>query len=123
MIWLIGNKGMLGTELSLLLEKEGVPFVGTDREVDITDEAALLAYAQAAGGGVGQPTSLRARSEGPHAQAAGGGVVQPTSLRSRSEGPHAQAAGGQGKIDWIINCAAYTAVDKAEDDRGSLPPP
>jgi len=67
-IRLIGCKGMLGTELSQLLEKSGLPFIGTDREVDITDMAAL----------------------------------------------NASAAGQQ--VNWIINCAAYTAVDKAEDD-------
>ncbi|MDR0316191.1 MAG: dTDP-4-dehydrorhamnose reductase [Treponema sp.] len=68
MIWLIGNKGMLGTELSLLLEQNNIPFIGTDREVDITDPAALRDFA--------------------------------------SSHP----------VNWIINCAAYTAVDKAEDD-------
>jgi len=67
-IWLIGCKGMLGTELSLLMEKSGLPFVGTDREIDITDAEALKQFVK----------------------------KQP--------------------IDWIINCAAYTAVDKAEDD-------
>jgi len=71
-IWLIGNKGMLGTELSLLLEKHGLPFIGTDREIDITGmEALKTAVAKLAG-------------------------KQP--------------------VKWIINCAAYTAVDKAEDD-------
>jgi len=69
MIWLIGNKGMLGTELALLLEQQGIPYIGTDREVSILDPAALRDFAR-------------------------------------------------GKnISWIINCAAYTAVDKAEDDR------
>jgi dTDP-4-dehydrorhamnose reductase len=68
MIWLIGSKGMLGTELSLLLERNNIPFTGTDREVDITNSAALLEFA--------------------------------------SSHP----------VNWIINCAAYTAVDKAEDD-------
>jgi dTDP-4-dehydrorhamnose reductase len=63
---------MLGTELSRLFEKEGVPFTGTDREVDITDPAALDAYA---------------------------------------EGRNVR-----GRLSWIVNCAAYTAVDKAEDD-------
>jgi dTDP-4-dehydrorhamnose reductase len=63
---------MLGTELSLLLERRGLPFTATDREIDITDPAALEAYA-------GRP-DLR------------------------------------GRIGWIVNCAAYTAVDKAEDD-------
>jgi len=68
LIWLIGCKGMLGTELSRLLEKTELPFVGTDREIDITDMAALTAAAE----------------------------KQP--------------------VRWIINSAAYTAVDKAEDD-------
>jgi dTDP-4-dehydrorhamnose reductase len=59
---------MLGTELSLLLEKNNIPFIGTDREVDITDKGALIDFTK--------------------------------------EHP----------IKWIINCAAYTAVEKAEDD-------
>jgi dTDP-4-dehydrorhamnose reductase len=66
--WVIGNKGMLGTELSLLLERNKIPFIGTDREVDIANPAALMDFA--------------------------------------SSHP----------INWIINCSAYTAVDKAEDD-------
>jgi dTDP-4-dehydrorhamnose reductase len=71
MIWLIGNKGMLGTELSLLLEQRNIPFIGTDRELDITNLAALRDFA--------------------------------------SSHP----------ANWIINCAAYTAVDKAEDDEAA----
>ena len=73
MIWLIGNKGMLGTELSRRLETADLAFIGTDREVDITDRAALLRFA-AKQGEAGTP------------------------------------------ITWIVNCAAYTAVDRAEDD-------
>jgi dTDP-4-dehydrorhamnose reductase len=73
MIWLIGNKGMLGTELSLVLEKQGLAYIGTDREVDITQPCVLASFADA------------------------------------------QAAKGA-PVTWIINCAAYTAVDKAEDD-------
>jgi dTDP-4-dehydrorhamnose reductase len=73
LIWLIGNKGMLGTELSLCLEARGIPYTGTDREVDITDTAALAAF---------------------------------TETQGRTK-----------PVTWIINCAAYTAVDKAEDDR------
>ena len=68
MIWLIGNKGMLGTELSNALVASGLEFVGTDREVDILDPSALEAFARGKG------------------------------------------------IAWIVNCAAYTAVDKAEDE-------
>lgn len=68
MIWLIGNKGMLGTELSNMFTARGMDFIGTDREVDITDPMSLDAFAS------------------------------------------------NQKIDVIVNCAAYTAVDKAEDD-------
>jgi dTDP-4-dehydrorhamnose reductase len=71
MLWLIGSKGMLGTELSLLLEQRHIPFTGTDREVDISDSSALRDFASS------HPTH------------------------------------------WIINCAAYTAVDKAEDDEAA----
>jgi len=71
MIWLIGYKGMLGTELSLILEKEKIPFVGTDKEIDITKISDLDEFSKK--------------------------QVNP--------------------IQWIINCAAYTAVDKAEDDK------
>ncbi|MDP2791000.1 MAG: dTDP-4-dehydrorhamnose reductase, partial [Rectinemataceae bacterium] len=68
MIWLIGNKGMLGTELSECFVWNGMEFFGTDRECDIVDPVAL----------------------------------------------HAACAGKN--VRWIINCAAYTAVDKAEDE-------
>ena len=68
MIWIIGCKGMLGTELSELLEKTNTPFKGTDLEVDITDLSALKSFME------------------------------------------------KENINFIINCAAYTAVDKAEDD-------
>jgi len=68
MIWLIGNKGMLGTEISLLLKENNITFIGTDSETDITDIETLKNFA----------------------------CIK--------------------KIKWIINCAAYTAVDKAEDD-------
>jgi dTDP-4-dehydrorhamnose reductase len=71
-IWLIGNKGMLGAELSLVFQKQGLACTGTDREVDITSAEALEAFAA----------------------------------------EQAKA----GAIDVIVNCAAYTAVDKAEDD-------
>ncbi|MCR5401154.1 MAG: dTDP-4-dehydrorhamnose reductase [Treponema sp.] len=68
MIWLIGNKGMLGSEIARQLEEKKLDFTGTDREVDFTDFS---------------------------------------SLESFVEGK---------KIDFIINCAAYTAVDKAESE-------
>jgi dTDP-4-dehydrorhamnose reductase len=78
MIWLIGSKGMLGTELSLALERQGLAFTGTDRNIDITNNAALDEFAE--------------------------------EIRHDPNGPG---------LRWIINCAAYTAVDKAEDDTES----
>lgn len=72
MIWIIGNKGMLGRELSELLAFEGVPFLGSDREVSILDPEALSAFAE----------------------------------------------GHNPRV--MINCSAYTAVDRAEEDREAV---
>ena len=69
MIWLIGNRGMLGSALCGAFESRSVDYVGSDREVDMLDPAALSAF----------------------------------------------AAGKQ--IEWVVNCAAYTAVEKAEEER------
>lgn len=69
MIWLIGNKGMLGRHIALELEKRQISFVGSDVEVDITNPDALKTFAD-----------------------------------ERAD------------LDWIINCSAYTAVDKAESE-------
>ena len=73
MIWLIGCKGMLGTEVSNQLDKNNFSWIGTDREVDITNYESLEDFAN-------------------------------------------KNLSSDNKIDWIINCAAYTAVDKAEED-------
>lgn len=68
MIWIIGNGGMLGTELSNALPAAELETVGTDREVSILDAGSLAKFAK-------------------------------------------------GKdISWIVNCAAYTAVEKAEEE-------
>ncbi len=68
MLWLIGCKGMLGTEITRKLTENNIDFVGTDIDVDITNPQALADFAH-------------------------------------------------GKnISYIINCSAYTAVDKAESD-------
>jgi len=83
MIWLIGNKGMLGSEIQKQLSDNKLPFVGTDREVDITSPAALEEFA----------ASVETSSYFP------------------SDLPRHER-----KIKWIINCSAYTNVDKAEDD-------
>ena len=68
MIWLIGCKGMLGSEIARQLEENKIDFVGTDREVDFTNSQACEDFVK------------------------------------------------DKQIDFIINCAAYTAVDKAESD-------
>ncbi|MFP4115527.1 MAG: dTDP-4-dehydrorhamnose reductase [Spirochaetota bacterium] len=68
MVWLVGHKGMLGTEVARLLTEQDVAFVATDVDVDITSAQAVDDFVSA----------------------------------------HVP--------DWIINCAAYTAVDQAEDD-------
>lgn len=70
-VWLIGNRGMLGTEMETLIKEKNLSYFATDREVDITDKESLMAFVQ--------------------------------------ERP-------EKKIDWIINCSGYTAVDKAEDE-------
>lgn len=74
MIWLVGCNGMLGSEIARQLKEKNLDFVGTDREVDFTDENAVFGFAEKA------------------------------------------SADGK-KIGFIINCAAYTAVDKAESDK------
>ncbi len=66
MIWLIGAQGMLGQQIAAELTTVGLTFAASDREVDITNLAAVQEFAKA------KP------------------------------------------LHWIINCAAYTAVDKAE---------
>jgi len=70
MVWVIGNKGMLGSEIVRQLEQNEISFIGTDREVDITNQSELDGFA--------------AKNSG---------------------------------INWIINCAAYTAVEKAETEQ------
>lgn len=71
MIWLIGNKGMLGSEVESLLSGSGREFIVSDKEIDITDRERL------------------------------------------SDFTHDK------KISWIVNCSAYTAVDRAEDEPDS----
>lgn len=69
MIWLIGNKGMLGSDFEKSIKDIGLQYVASDREVDITDLGVLRDF-----------------------------------TKDKS-------------IEWIINCSAYTAVDKAEDEK------
>ena len=68
MIWLIGNKGMLGNDVERLLKERGLTYCDSDKEIDITDYKALEKF------------------------------------------------GKDKKVKWIINCAGYTKVDKAEEE-------
>ena len=68
MIWVIGYKGMLGSEICRQLTENNIQFVRSDVDVDITDIEALDQFAKC------------------------------------------------WAVTWIINCAGYTAVDKAESD-------
>ena len=68
MIWLIGNKGMLGSEMELMLQKNNLDYIASDMDVDIIDYNVIKDFAD------------------------------------------------NKSISWIINCSAYTAVDKAEDE-------
>jgi len=68
MIWLIGNKGMLGNDVEKLLKERGLIYWASDKEVDISDYKALEKF------------------------------------------------GKNKKIKWVINCAGYTKVDKAEEE-------
>ena len=68
MIWVIGNRGMLGSDVSRELKSRGLANIGTDQEVDITDPAAIREFAKGR------------------------------------------------DVRWIVNCAAYTAVDRAEEE-------
>jgi len=68
MIWLIGNKGMLGNDVEKLLEERGLTYCSSDNEVDISDYKALEKF------------------------------------------------GKNKKSKWVINCAGYTKVDKAEEE-------
>ncbi len=68
MIWLIGNKGMLGNDVEKLLKERGLAYWVSDKEVDISDYKALEKF------------------------------------------------GKDKKIKWVINCAGYTKVDKAEEE-------
>ena len=81
MIWLIGCKGMLGSEVARQLDEKKAHWVGTDKEVDITDAEALAAFEKS--------------------------VETSSYLDTTSTDKH---------IKWIINCSAYTNVEKAEEE-------
>lgn len=44
MIWLVGNRGLLGSEVEGLLRARGAPYLASDRELDITRADAVDAF-------------------------------------------------------------------------------
>lgn len=44
MIWLVGCNGMLGSEIAKQLKEQKIPFIGTGREIDVTDPVALESF-------------------------------------------------------------------------------
>jgi dTDP-4-dehydrorhamnose reductase len=46
MIWLIGNKGMLGSDVEVALEKEKSEYITSDTDVDITDMDSLRNFSE-----------------------------------------------------------------------------
>ena len=86
MVWLIGYKGMLGSEIAKQLTENKIDWIGSDKDVDITNPAELSKFAHNHGTAAGRTGISVARGTVPE------------------------------KITWVINCAAYTAVDKAEED-------
>jgi len=46
MIWLIGNKGMLGSEVDVVLKSKGEDYIATDKEVDITNYLNIEEFAE-----------------------------------------------------------------------------
>ena len=80
MIWLIGSKGMLGSEVARQLTQNKFEFTGTDKEVDITNPDALESYEKS--------------------------II--TSFYDLDK----NIPEDKKKINWIINCSAYTNVDK-----------
>ena len=46
MIWLIGNKGMLGHDVEVLLKRDNLSYMASDKEIDIADYKALEDYSR-----------------------------------------------------------------------------
>lgn len=86
MIWLIGANGMLGRQVGELLTENNFYWTGSSGEVDIANPKAIENFITST------ETSMYLDSH------------------QKFDDPTER------KIKWIINCAAYTAVDKAEEE-------
>ena len=86
MVWLIGSKGMLGKEVSRQLTQNKIQWIGTDRDIDITDSEQLDSFADSHD------------------------VTSSQTGNAVSQGKSSE------KITWVINCSGYTNVNKAEEE-------
>lgn len=94
-----GANGMLGQDLCPILEQNGYEVFKTDISLPLTKEGDLAR-------GVGK--SLPCQREGDHVS--GGGILDITDFHS------VISVISEQKPDIVIHCAAYTNVDRAEED-------
>ncbi len=87
MVWLIGCNGMLGSEIAKQLTDSKIAWIGSDTDVDITSPEALDDFAESHDSSANTTGSSVAKGKVPS------------------------------KITWVINCAAWTAVDAAEENK------
>lgn len=85
MVWVIGCNGMIGTEVCKILGQKNIPWIGSDKEVDITVPTDLESFAHSHDKSANMTGYTIAKKIVP------------------------------GKISWVVNCAAYTNVLAAEN--------
>lgn len=86
MVWVIGANGMLGQEVCRQLSQIGMDWIGSGHEVDITKAEDLETFTQSHDQSANRTGYSVAKKKVP------------------------------AKITWVINCAAYTDVEGAEDE-------
>ncbi|MDA8427477.1 MAG: dTDP-4-dehydrorhamnose reductase [Treponema sp.] len=114
MIWIVGSGGMLGRELAEVCAARGIEALGSDRELDFTDLPALEAFAAAQWPAGGTRVDALREGELRGGEPREGGLREGGLREGEARGGAARA--GANALSWIVNCAAYTAVDKAESE-------